>query len=134
MNKDTNHSEEQTVRQLFKTSFKPDDAPSEGFKKRVMDQVMSEWVSQSQYYEPLLNKQTRWWMVPGIITLFVFGYFLDMSQMTSSDFNAGFNILGDAFKSLYTWIEPVHLLIIAAFLAVGLLLMFDHLLQKLSNI
>ncbi len=137
MNKDinTNSSEDNFIRQLFKNNFKPDDVPSDDFNRTVMDRVMSEWVSQSTYYEPIVDKRNRWWILPGVLTLFVTGFLFDVGQMSATgNEQLWLNSLSGAFQSLYAWIKPIHLLGIGASLAVGLLLMFDRLLQKLSNL
>jgi hypothetical protein len=134
MNKNTNHNEDKIVRELFQNNFKPEDTPSANFKTRVMDRVMSEWVARSNYYEPILDKSTRWWLIPGIMALFAIGYFIDMGQMSRSHISEAVGKLGTAFEALYAWIEPIHLLVIVSLLAAGLLLGADHLLRKLSNI
>ena len=134
MTSHTNHNEEEVVRKLFKNNFQPDTISSENFKIQVMDRVMSEWVSQSNYYEPILDKNTRWWLIPGIMALFLIGYFIDMGQLNQANIEEAIGKLGIAFESLYAWVNPIHLMIMGSLMAAGLLLGIDHLFQKLSNI
>lgn len=131
----SNHNEEEIIRKLFQNNFKPDTiSSSENFKMQVMDRVMSEWISSSSYYEPLLDKNTRWWLLPGILALFVIGYFIDMGQFSQANIGEAIGKLGIAFESLYAWIDPIHLMILGTIMSAGLLLGIDHLFQKLSNI
>jgi len=134
MTSHTNHNEEEVVRKLFKNNFQPDTISSENFKIQVMDRVMSEWVSRSNYYEPILDKNTRWWLIPGIMALFLIGYFIDMGQLNQANIGEAIGKLGIAFESLYAWVNPIHLMIMGSLMAAGLLLGIDHLFQKLSNI
>ncbi|MFW5754430.1 MAG: hypothetical protein ACOCV9_06470, partial [Marinilabiliaceae bacterium] len=130
----THHNEEEIVRKLFKNNFTPTPLSSKSFKMQVMDRVMSEWVSQSNYYEPILDKNTRWWLIPSILALFLIGYFIDMAQLGQTEIGEAFAKLGIAFESLYIWIDPIHLMIMGTLLAAGMLLGIDQLFQKLSNI
>ena len=134
MTSHTNHNEEEVVRKLFKNNFQPDTISSENFKIQVMDRVMSEWVSQSRYYEPILDKNARWWLLPAILALFLIGYFIDMGQLNQANIGEAIGKLGIAFESLYAWVNPIHLMIMGSLMAAGLLLGIDHLFQKLSNI
>ncbi|MFW6389399.1 MAG: hypothetical protein ACOCZI_02070 [Marinilabiliaceae bacterium] len=134
MTPNTHHNEEEIVRKLFKNNFTPTPLSSKNFKMQVMDRVMSEWVSRSNYYDPILDKNTRWWLIPGILALFLIGYFIDMAQLGQTEIGEAFAKLGIAFESLYIWIDPIHLMIMGTLLAAGLLLGIDQLFQKLSNI
>ena len=66
--------------------------------------------------------------------VFVIGYFIDMGQLNQANIGEAIGKLGIAFESLYTWINPVHLMILGTLMSAGLLLGIDHLFQKLSNI
>lgn len=132
--KDSN-KEDQIIRQLFRNDFVPDDVPSNDFNRRVMDQVMSEWISKSVYYEPLIDKRSRWWIIPVVLFVFLIGFLFDVGQMaTSTNGNMWAENFEGVFQSLYSWIEPIHLLVFGATIAAGILLILDHFLQKLSNI
>ncbi len=126
--------EEQVIRKLFKTEFHPETVPSEEFNRRVMNKVMGDWVSQPHFYQPIVDKQNRWWIVPAVLVLFALGFMYDAGLFTGESHFQWVNNLGGAFQSLYSWVEPVHLLVLGATLAIGLLLAVDQLLQKLSNI
>jgi len=132
---DINNIKDPEFSQWFKNNFEPEKMPSEDFSRRVMDRVMNEWISQSSYYKPLVDRHNRWWIVPGILALFVIGFLFDVGQMATPEdqYKWATNLVG-AFEALYSWIEPIHLMIIGASMAVGLLLVFDRFLQKLSNI
>jgi hypothetical protein len=129
------NNEDQILKNFFRNNFIPDDVPSENFNQQVMDNVMNEWVSQSNYYAPLVDKHNGWWIVPGVLALFIVGYFFDVGKFQSKEEGIfRVNDLAGTIQSLYSWVEPVHLIVIGAIIAIGLLLVLDHFLQKLSNI
>ena len=134
IDKHTSLNEDQIIRDLFKSNFVPEEVPDDNFNRQVMDRVMADWVAQSNYYQPLVDKQNRWWILPGVLILFAFGFFYDAGIFTGENSFEWINNLGGAFHSLYSWVEPIHLMVIGASVAIGILLAADHLLQKLSNI
>ncbi|WP_010665350.1 hypothetical protein [Marinilabilia salmonicolor] len=134
MEKQKEEIEDRKIRDLFKTQFQPDHIPSDDFNRRVMNQVMADWVSQPRFYTPIVDKQNRWWIVPAVLVLFALGFMYDAGLFTGESHFQWVDNFGGAFQSLYSWVEPVHLLVLGASLAVGLLLAIDQLLQKLSNI
>ena len=134
MKKHNEEIEDRKIRELFHSEFQPDHIPSGDFNRKVMNQVMADWVSQPHFYKPIVDKQNRWWIVPAVLVLFALGYMYDAGLFTGESQFQWVHNLGGAFQSLYSWIEPVHLLVLGSTLAVGLLLAVDQLLQKLSNI
>ena len=134
MKNHTENKEDQIVRNLFKAGFEPEKVNSKDFNRQVMDRVMADWIAQPNYYKPIVDKQNRWWILPGVLVLFALGFMYDAGLLTGQSQFQWTTRLGTSFQSLYSWIEPEHLLIIGASLAVGLLLAIDQLLQKLSNI
>ncbi|MGQ1891012.1 hypothetical protein ACT29H_11280 [Thermophagus sp. OGC60D27] len=134
VNKKSNN-EDRMLKQLFQESFEPEEIPTADFNKKVMARILNEWVSRSNYFDPLVNTRNRWWIVPGIFVLFIIGFLLDLGQLSqnATEFAWLKNISG-TFQFLYSWIKPIHLMIIGALLAVSLLLGLDHLFKKLSNI
>ncbi|WP_026055195.1 hypothetical protein [Anaerophaga thermohalophila] len=129
------NNEDLMLKQFFKNSFQPDETPSPDFNKKVMDQVLNEWVSQSNYYENLVDTRNRWWIIPGVLLLFLAGFLFDVGQLSrNAEEYSWLKDLSGAFQSLYSWIEPIHMLVIGASLAIGLLLALDHFFKKLSNI
>jgi len=128
-------TEDQILRALFKSSFQPNKVKSGNFNKNIMDQVMKDWVSQPNYYQPLVDKTNRWWILPGVAAIFIIGYLFDVARLTSgTNETTWLQNMGSAFQSLYSWVEPIHLIILGASAAIGLLLALDRFLQKLSNI
>jgi cytochrome c-type biogenesis protein CcmH/NrfF len=134
MTKHKENQEDQIVRDLFHTGFEPEKLNSKDFNRHIMDRVMTDWVAQLNYYQPIVDKQNRWWIVPGVLVIFALGFMYDAGLFTGNSQFQWVDNLGASFQSLYSWIKPVHLLVIGASLAVGLLLAVDQLLQKLSNI
>ncbi|PWD99066.1 hypothetical protein [Marinilabilia rubra] len=135
MKKNKHKTEDQVIRELFQNSFQPGQIKSEDFNRNIMDQVMSEWVSQSNYYQPLVDKKNRWWILPGIAVLFIVGYLFDLTRIGSASKEAMLlSNMASALQSLYSWIEPIHIIILGASAAIGLLLALDRFFQKLSNI
>jgi hypothetical protein len=129
------NNDDQILEKFFRNNFIPDDVPSKNFNQKVMDNVMNEWVSQSNYYTPLVDKHNGWWIVPGVLALFIVGYLFDVGKLQSKEGETFLvNNLVPSIHSLYSWIEPVHLIAVGAIIAIGLLLLLDHFLQKLSNI
>jgi hypothetical protein len=135
MTKRKHTKEDQVFKELFKNSFQTSKVPSDDFNRKIMDQVMNEWVSQPNYYQPLVDKKNRWWLLPGIIAILIIGYLFDIARLgTNANEAALLNNLGSSLQSLYSWIEPIHLILIGVSLAIGILLALDRFLQKLSNI
>lgn len=135
MTKQKNKTEDQVFRELFKTSFQTSKVPSDDFTREIMDQVMTEWVSQPGYFQPLFDKKTRWWLLPGIAAIIFTGYLFDIARLGSDTNEAVFlHNMGSALQSLYSWIEPMHLILIGVSAGIGLLLALDRLIRKLSKI
>jgi len=134
ISKKTNN-EDQMLRQLFRESFQPEKIPTADFNKKIMSRVLNEWVSRSDYFDPILNPRNRLWIIPGVFILFIIGFLVDAGQLRQgvSEFAWIQNIFG-AFQFLFSWIEPIHWILIGALLTVALLLILDHLFKKLSNI
>ena len=125
--------EDQKLKELFHNSFQPEKIPSPDFNKKVMDRVLHEWISQSEYFTPVVNKRNRIWIISGIVILFIIGFFMDMGVF-SQDGMQLLNNLNDSFRFLFSWIKPVHLIFVGTLLATGLLLALDYFFRKLSNI
>ncbi len=134
MTKHIENNEDQIIRNLFRDDFEPEKITSKDFNRQIMDRVMTDWVARPDYYEPIVDKQNRWWIVPGVLIIFALGFLYDAGLFTGQSQFQWVTNLGNSFQSLYSWVEPVHILFIGASLAVGLLLAVDQLLQKLSNI
>jgi predicted transcriptional regulator YheO len=134
MEKHIENSEDQIIRDLFKTDYQPEKINSKDFNRRIMNRVMADWVSQPNYYQPIVDKQNRWWIIPGMLVIFAMGFMYDAGLFNGKSQFQWVSNLGISVQSLYSWIEPIHLLVIGASLAVVLLLAVDQLLQKLSNI
>ena len=134
MNKQKYKTEDQVFRELFKSSFKPDMIADKDFNRKVMDRVMSDWVSQPNYYKPLVGPKKKWWIVPAVALILLSGYLFDIARLGSNANEAlWLRDMGTAFQSLYSWIEPIHIIIFGVSGAIGLLLMMDRFFQKLSN-
>ncbi|SFD81382.1 hypothetical protein [Thermophagus xiamenensis] len=125
--------EDQKWKQLFQNSFQPEKIPSPDFNKKVMDRVLHEWISQSEYFTPVVNKRNRFWIISGIVVVFIIGFFMDAGVFRQDGLQL-LNNLNDSFRFLFSWIKPVHLIFVGTFLAVGLLLALDYFFRKLSNI
>lgn len=126
--------EDRLIKKLFKESFVPEQ-PTPDFNQHVMDQVMYDWVLQADRRQSLLDKQSRYWLIPGVLLVLVMGYLIDMGRLGQQYVNKqvwfkGFSELG---VMLFGWMESMHWIVPVSLIAIGGLLIFDRLLQRLSR-
>ncbi len=127
-----NTQEDQFINRLIKESF-VQEKPPENFNRILMDRVMYDWVSSAGYQASLIDKRNNWWIVPGVVLMLLIGYMIDIGRLGEQYVNKdlwfkGFSELG---LLLFGWMGSMHWFIPASIAAVGAVLLFDRLLQKL---
>ncbi len=129
-----NSNEGRFLKRLFSDSFVPE-RPSENFNRTLMERVMYDWVSSAGYQASLMDKRNRWWILPGVVLVLLIGYMIDVGRLGEHYVNGSLWLKGfsDLGVLLFGWMESMHWLIPASMVAVGGLLLFDRLLQKLSR-
>ena len=139
MNKKLNNDDDKLIRELFK-DFAPEEAP-ESIKQNAMNRVLHEWVEKPQSYQPIINKQNRWWIIGSAMAILAITFLADATviQQYLSEFGINtklFDIssINKSFKQVFTVFAQIPSMVYFVAIGIVFLLGLDKILNRLANL
>ncbi|WP_439184166.1 hypothetical protein [Carboxylicivirga taeanensis] len=142
MNKENKHSAEETdkmIKNLF-NDFSLEEAP-ESIKTETMNRVFSDWTENAIDYQPIINKNNRWWIIGGFAALLAISFLFDASviinywnQISSNNSFIDFSQLSGNLGTISTAMQKMPSIVYFTAAGIIILIGIDRFFNRLANI
>nr|WP_321408125.1 hypothetical protein [uncultured Carboxylicivirga sp.] len=137
--KKINHDDDKLLKELFR-DFTPEEAPV-SIRQNAMNRVLHDWVQEPQTYQPLINKQNRWWIITAAIAILAISFLVDASVIQQYLGDLGFTSkqldlgsINKSFTQFFAVFTKIPSLVYFVVAGIVFLLGLDKILNRLANL